>query len=179
MAKYIIIRVLMLNAPWLPAWSYIGSCSLLWGANAPWYQRVSCTCQLTLPPTLLSLRAIAFAGPLLLCGGGGTSGGLMHCQVGVDCTCQSIATYSTCSLPWLPLWSYIGSCGLLWGANVPWYQRVSCTCQLTLPPTLLSLWAIAFIGLLRLMDPSMEPRWREMAMQGGDIWRANALPGWG
>ena len=101
-------------------------------------------------------------------------------QVGVDCTCQSIAAYSTCSVhPWLPLWSYIGSCSLSWGANAPWYQRVSCRCQLTLPPTLLSLWAIAFAGLLPLMDLSMGPRWREMAMQGGDIWRANVLPGWG
>ena len=23
----------------------------------------------------------------------------MHCRVGVDCTCQSITAYSTCSLP--------------------------------------------------------------------------------
>ena len=83
------------------------------------------------------------------------------------------------SAPRLPAWSYIGSCGLLWGANAPWYQRVSCRCQLTLPPTLLSLRAIAFTGPLLLMDPSMGPRWREMAMQGQDIWRANALPGWG
>ena len=105
----------------------------------------------------------------------------MRCRVGVDCTCQSITTYSTCSVhPWLPLWSYIGSCGLLWGANAPWYQRVSCRCQLTLPPTLLSLEAIAFTGPLPLMDPSMGPRWREMAMRrGGDIWRANVPPGWG
>ena len=83
------------------------------------------------------------------------------------------------SAPWLPAWSYGGSCSLLWGANAPWYQRVSCRCQLTLPPTLLSLWAIAFARPLLLMDPSMGPRWREMAMRGQDIWRANALPGWG
>ena len=69
--------------------------------------------------------------------------------------------------PWLPAWSYIGSCDLLWGANVPWYQWVSYTCQLTLPPTLLSLQAIAFAGLLPLMDPSIGPRWHKMAMQGG------------
>ena len=82
--------------------------------------------------------------------------------------------------PWLPLWNYIGSCHLLWGANAPWYQRVSCRCQLTLPPTLLSLRAIAFAGPLPLMDPNMAPRWHEMAMRGEqDIWRANALPGWG
>ena len=80
---------------------------------------------------------------------------------------------------WLPAWSYVGSCGLLWGANAPWYQRVGCRCQLTLPPTLLSLQAIAFSGPLPLMDPSMGPRWREMAMRGQDIWRANAPPGWG
>ena len=104
----------------------------------------------------------------------------MRRWVGVDCTCQSIAAYSTCSVhPWLPLWSYFGSCGLSWGANAPWYQRVSCTCQLTLPPTLLSLRAIAFAGLLPLMDPSMGPRWHEMAMRGQDIWRAHAPPGWG
>ena len=162
-------------------------------ASAPWHQRVSCTCHLTLPPTLLSLWAISFAGPPPLMDQsmgprwrkmamrrGGTSGGLMCHRVGVDCTCQAIAAYSTCSLhPWLPLWSYIGSCGLLWGANAPWYQRVSCTCQLTLPPTLLSLWAIAFTRWLPLMDLSMGPRWHEMAMWGQDIWRANALPGWG
>ena len=47
------------------------------------------------------------------------------------------------------------------------------------PPTLLSLQAIAFARLLLLMDPSMGPRWREMAMQGQDIWRANAPLGWG
>ena len=80
--------------------------------------------------------------------------------------------------PWLPAWSYVGSYGLLWGANVPWYQRVSCTFQLTLPPTLLSLQAIAFTRLLPLMDPSMGPRWCEMAMWGQDIWRANAPWGW-
>ena len=82
------------------------------------------------------------------------------------------------SAPWLPAWSYVGSCSLLWEPNVPWYQRVSCTCQLTLPPTLLSLWAIAFTGPLPLTDLSMGPRWREMAMRG-NIWRANVLPGWG
>ena len=76
--------------------------------------------------------------------------------------------------PWLPLWNYIGSCSLLWGANVPWYQRVSCRCQLTLPPTLLSLWAIAFAGPLPLMDPNMGPRWREMAMWGGRTSRGQA-----
>ena len=69
--------------------------------------------------------------------------------------------------PWLPQWSYIGSCSLLWGANAPWYQRVSCRCQLTLPPTLLSLQAIAFARPLPLMGPNMGPRWHEMAMRGG------------
>ena len=67
----------------------------------------------------------------------------------------------------------------LWGANAPWHQRVSCTCQLTLSPTLLSLRAIAFAGPLLLMDPSMGPRWHKMEMRGQDIWRANVAPGWG
>ena len=78
---------------------------------------------------------------------------------------QSLQNSQTLGQFFEPL--YVGGCGLLWGANAPWHQRVSCRCQLTLPPTLLSLRAIAFAGPQPLMDPSMGPRWREMAMRGG------------
>ena len=56
--------------------------------------------------------------------GGGTSGGLMRHQVGVDCTCQSITAYSTYSLPMFGL-----------GAMV--IAAVSCltTADIGLPPS--------------------------------------------
>ena len=87
----------------------------------------------------------------------------MHHWVGMTVHASQLLSTPPVLHPWLPHWE-------LWPiVDAPWYQWVSCTCQLTLPPTILSLQAIASARPLPLMDPSMGPRWCEMAMWGGDI----------
>ena len=83
------------------------------------------------------------------------------------------------NVPWLPAWSYVGSCGLSWGANVPWDQWVSCTCQLALPTHTFEFAGNCICWTAAADGPGHGPWWHEMAMQGGgDIWRANAPLGW-